>query len=585
MSRFASFAIVLVLCGSIFAQQPVAELPRTYIDTTWAQPTGGTTWAAHTPAQLTSALNASQPGDIIVLDAGVTYSGYFQLPAKSNPNHKWIYIVSSGLAKLPAGRRVSPADARNMARIVSPNTASPFTVANGANYWRLAGLEITANSNFPKGCGVSGQPNCMTYFMMNLAALSGASAHHVYLDRVYAHGSPTQDFQGGLIINWDWAAVIDSYVDDVHIKGFDSVGVGCYHCLGPVKIVNNYISASTENIMFGGSGAGTNLGVPSDIEIRNNYLYKPLAWAVPGVGVAPNQTMVVKNALEVKCGQRILFDSNTIENMWSGGQLGYAIVLTVRTGQSGDFCVDNDITITNNVLKNVVSGINGGAADDTCGAAGGYPSCHNAGSQARWYIANNLFLFYDPTIPGGARNLVFSIQPGLDRINNNRLGVMHDIVFQHNTMVSAASTPCWNSVYFGTGPQKPPFTNLTNNVWILDNVLCRQPSGDWGLQGTSGLTGYMGSPAALDTRYKGNVMYVPKGDKVQTFPVHNYASTLPFTYESPAFTDYQLLTPYWTDTSDGRLAGVNYSLLRNALASAGQSIPPGSVRPTTAAPR
>jgi hypothetical protein len=51
-------------------------------------------------------------------------------------------------------------------------------------------------------------------------------------------------------------------------------------------------------------------------------------------------------------------------------------------------------------------------------------------------------------------------------------------------------------------------------------------------------------------------MFVPSGNKVQTFPPHNYATTVPFTYVNPAAFDYQLLTPYWTDTSDGNIAGV-----------------------------
>jgi hypothetical protein len=179
-------------------------------------------------------------------------------------------------------------------------------------------------------------------------------------------------------------------------------------------------------------------------------------------------------------------------------------------------------------------------------------------------------LFYDPTIPGGNRNLALSLQPGLDRINNNTPGVMRDVVFQHNTTVSAASAPCWNSIYFGAGRQTSPFTNLTRNIWILDNVLCRQPTGDWGLQGTSGLTQYMGTPGPVDTRYRGNVMYVPTGDRVQTFPVHNYASTVAFTYVAPSASNYQLVIPYWTDTSDGKLAGVNYSSLLTALAASGK---------------
>ena len=111
--------------------------------------------------------------------------------------------------------------------------------------------------------------------------------------------------------------------------------------------------------------------------------------------------MVEKNAFEVKNAQRVLFDSNMIQNVWGAGQMGYAIVLTVRSSQSGDIAVVNDITITNNVLENVAAGVNSLAADDPCGAGGGFPNCHNAGSQDRWNISNNLFTFYDPTSPAG----------------------------------------------------------------------------------------------------------------------------------------------------------------------------------------
>ena len=422
-------SFVASLC---FGQKPVAELPRVYLDTAWQEPSGGSKRAAHNAEQFSKALADSAPGDVIVLDAGATYKGNFQLPAKDNPSNKWIYIVSSNLAKLPEGKRVSPDSASNMAKIISPNTAAPVLVGKAANHWRLAGLELTAASSYPEGCGVAGQPNCMTYFIMNLKEFSGANADYVWIDRCYAHGSPTQDFQGGLIMNWDHAALIDSFVDDVHIKGFDSVGVGGYHTLGPIKIVNNYISSSTENIMFGGSGGNRNPGVPSDIEVRNNYLYKPLAWAAPGIGCCGKQTMVVKNAFEIKSGQRVLFDNNLIENVWAGGQLGFAIVLSIRSGQSGDKAVVNDITITNNVLKNVVAGVNSLAADDTCGPKpGAYPKCGNAGSQARWNISNNLILFYDPKLPGGNRNLGMSFNPH----SPERTGRITR-VFQHNTMVA-----------------------------------------------------------------------------------------------------------------------------------------------------
>jgi len=42
---------------------------------------------------------------------------------------------------------------------------------------------------------------------------------------------------------------------------------------------------------------------------------------------------------------------------------------------------------------------------------------------------------------------------------------------------------------------------------------------------------------------------------VQAFPAHNYNSTVPFAYVAPP-SNYHLATPYWTDTSDGYLAGI-----------------------------
>ena len=150
---FKGFTTVLVLTlalgGVAAAQKPVPQLPRVYIDTTWNLPLGGTAWAAHTSVQLTSALQTAAPGDIIVLDAGTIYSGYFVVPAKSNANKKWIYVTSSAYAKLPTpGMRVSPANAVNMPKIVSPGATNAVRFADGANHWRFVGIEIYSNSNY-----------------------------------------------------------------------------------------------------------------------------------------------------------------------------------------------------------------------------------------------------------------------------------------------------------------------------------------------------------------------------------------------------------------------------------------------------
>jgi hypothetical protein len=563
--------LVLVLNGFGVAQKPVAELPRAYIDSTYNLPTGGTTWAAHSAAQLKSALTSSVPGDIIVLDAGVTYSGTFQLSPKANPRNEWIYVIGSGLSKLPAGKRVDPTMAQYlMPKLVTPNTGGVFQINPGANHWRLAGLEITSNSNYPTGCGVSGQPNCMTYFLIGSPAKPLPEPDSIVVDRCYVHGSPTVDLQNGITLNASNAALIDSYLDDIHIKGFDSTGFLSHWTPGPIKVVNNYIAASTENIFIGGVAGQANPWVPSDIEIRNNYLFKPMSWM-------GDKTKVIKDAFEVKTGQRILFDGNTIENVWGNqGQSGFAIVLTARATGGGPQATVSDITVTNNVLKNVVSFVNSLGADNTCSAAWGHSDCHWAGDAKRWNISNNLVLFGDPkALMGGNYERGFQIVPGWDPVNNVP-GILRDVVFQHNTLVSNAGGPCQTSILFGDNQAHIQPTAI--NFWILDNVLCREPIGD-GTNATT-LSKYMSSPSTppydLNARFYGNVMFVPPGDKAWTYPPHNYATTIPFTYVNPDSFNYQLLSPYWMDTSDGNLTGIAYSPLGRALGSSKQllGVPP-----------
>jgi hypothetical protein len=44
---------------------------------------------------------------------------------------------------------------------------------------------------------------------------------------------------------------------------------------GTYKIVNNFLEAAGENILWGGAPGST---VPTDIEIRRNHMFKPLNW-------------------------------------------------------------------------------------------------------------------------------------------------------------------------------------------------------------------------------------------------------------------------------------------------------------------
>ena len=565
--------IFLLFTAAGIAQQPVAQLPLTYIDTTFDLPTGAT-WQAHTSTDFRNALNSANPGDIIVLDAGVTYQGNFTLPVKTNPLNNWIYITTSAYTSLPApGTRVLPTDAANMPKIVTPNATSAITLAPGANHYRFVGLEIYSAST--QGCNPKATPpvNCLSYELIYATMAPGTAANDsITVDRCYVNGSPSIDIQHAIVANGSNFAVVDSYVSDIHAAGTDAQAIGEWFSPGPIKIVNNFLSASSEDVMFGGAGGVSNPFVPADIEIRNNHFYKPLSWAQVGVSIPPNNTMVVKNNLEFKSAKRALVDGNLFENVWVSGQTGFSTMLTPRTGQGGLLAVVNDIMISNNVYKNVSSGFDIAALDNECRSANG---CTNPGEARRVVFYNNLFLLGDTTQTGYTTGYDYA---GL--INKQ----VTDFVFQHNTVVPPPNLGyCKGSLRFdATTPYNPP-TPSTHNVWILDNVFCRQINGPAGMVGQFPyvLSAYMGDPSPADPRLRGNVFYAPTGDRIYALPPHNYSTDVKPKNSNDS--EYHLSYPAKMETTDGQGAGVDRSKLTAAYSAESRiKLPPGSQTPAGA---
>src|SRR5438445_12179875 len=72
-------ALLTLLVGPAWGLSP--ELPRVVLDTTLVPPTGKTIAVAG-GGDGQAALNAAQPGDVITLVAGATFTGSFTLPHK-----------------------------------------------------------------------------------------------------------------------------------------------------------------------------------------------------------------------------------------------------------------------------------------------------------------------------------------------------------------------------------------------------------------------------------------------------------------------------------------------------------------------
>ena len=576
---------VILLSTLATASEPNPILPQITIDTTFTLPTGGQTWTPLTGADLQNALTNSAPGDIILLTPGAVYSlqslgRHFHYPQKANPNNQWIYLASSPYVTQttcpvsPPGTRVNPAKEEVcMGQIVAYDVNTALMLDPGANYLRIVGVEIYTTSTHGEDPNHTPWPiNGWTY---NL--ITGQELNNITLDRVYIHGSDAEDIQEGFE-TYDgstYIAVVDSEISDIHLYAVESQAFLTYASLGPFKLDNNRLSASGENLMFGGAGAHQpppyNTQVPSDITITNNLLDHPLSWIQYTTGAKPYK-WVLKNNAECKSCQRVLFDQNTIQNNWQSGQGGAAVVLTPRTSQSGNTAVVDNITFSNNILQNVVSGFSTISGDNACGTPQ-YPDCTNPGESKEVKIYNNLITFWDPTLTGGSANIGIGFAGGCPTWSTcsgpfNYDGTT-DWVFQHNTMVAANNNSpddCKFSIYFSlpANTRWPPKGSATHNVWILDNALCRQPIGDDGAQGTKGLDnnsddglkGYMADPSSVGPRFFGNIMFVPNGNTVQTWPASNLATTTAFTFDSYG----DVLTPVWNgnNTSDGAQAGYNY---------------------------
>ncbi len=367
-----------------------AELPRVYLSTTMADtPAPGSTISVKAGGDLQSAVDHAGCGDTIALQAGATFSTLgLTLPAKSCDDEHWIILrTSTPDASLPTeGTRMTPCYAgvaslpgrpafscgqpqRLLATITYTGASSgPIVFASGANHYRLIGLEITRAAS-------NGNP---------VVALISPELHgstdHIVLDRLYIHGTPRDETRRGVAASGSTnLAVQDSFISDFHcnVQGACSDsqavsgGTGSL-ATGPIRIVNNFLEAAGENIIFGG---GTADQTPADIEIRFNHFFKPMFWmkGQPGfVGPA----FIVKNHFELKNAQRVLFDSNVLENTWGGfSQAGFSILLTPKNQTINDqsvcpLCQVTDITVRNVTISHVGGGFQIANVLDNGGGAG-----------------------------------------------------------------------------------------------------------------------------------------------------------------------------------------------------------------------
>src|SRR5262245_18004200 len=379
-------------------------MPQASVDTTYVSPTGRTLNVGAS-GNFQAALNKAQPGDVITLAAGASYIGPFTLPVKSGSGYIVVRSSAADTSLPPAGRRITPAASILMPKIVGPASSPALVTAPGAHHFRFVAVEfVPANGTYTDTLirlGIGDETNL------------GNLPHHLIFDRCFIHGDPVTGGKHGVGFNGASLAVIDSYLSDWKGAGQDTQAIAGWNGPGPFKIVNNYLEAAGENIMFGGADAKITGLVPSDIEISGNYFFKPLSWKVGDPGYAGTH-WTVKNLLELKNARRVLITENLLENCWVDGQVGFAVVFTVRNQDgTNPWAVVSDVTFTRNVIRNTANGI----------TMLGYDDLHPSQYAKRLLLQHNL-LYGIGSNPSNGDGIAFQIISGYQ-----------DVKIDHNTAI------------------------------------------------------------------------------------------------------------------------------------------------------
>jgi hypothetical protein len=489
-----------------------------------AAASGGTTITVKSGGDLQRALDNARPGDEVVLEAGSSFVGNFVLPVKSGA--AFITVRSSRSSELAEGRRVNPSDAPRMARVATPNSSPAMLAPPGSHHWRLVGLELTQSGRFD------------TYDLVRLGDgdTSGPQTsvekapREITIDRCHLHAFDERtQLKRGVALNSASTSLINSYVSGMKSAGVDAQAAAGWNGPGPFLIENNYLEAAGENVLFGGAQPATPGLVPSDITIRGNHIYKPLAWR-QGEPAWDKSAWTVKNLLELKSARRATITGNVLENSWPDAQTGWAVIFNVFGDDSTPDAIE-DVTFSSNVIRNAANGLNLRGMEPT-----------NARPRMRRVtLSDNLI---DNVGAFGGEGKAFQVLNGTE-----------SIVIDHNTVRGRVRAALILEALPGQTHAGLAFTN---------NLTAH---GDYGVFASGGAVG----TAALEQfsrrwKFAGNVI---AGADARRYPVGNLypAAFGPDFFADAARGNYRVREPRFKGrATDGRDPGCDFERLEAAVA-------------------
>jgi hypothetical protein len=474
------------------------------------------------------------------------------------PEHTRLTPCYAGLASLPERPAYPcPNVKRVIPKLYAKGSADVISFAAGANHYRFIGLEIARTP----GTGI------------NYGLIETTGADHIIFDRMWIHGSdyPEDSKNGVFLADSTNIAIVNSYmtefkcgptacVDGHAVSGAD----GVLEIEGVWKFYNNFVEASTENMLFGGSTKG--VATPTDLEVRLNHFFKRPSWNPKHPDFVPPTTRskgyIVKNLFELKNAQRVLFEGNYGEYSWGGfSQTGWSMVLTSR----GSWAAVADVTIRFNKFSHVGSGF------QLIAALTPQPRADSK-EAARWSLHDNVIDDMDADFYLGSGQAFSMISEYTAR------PPLNNVTISHNTFFNYTPQPgnMFNLGVEAANPQKP------FQIQVTDNIMRAAKYSVWSTgKGTCVVSGkpWTTFTQCYDTFHIANNVLAgyadPKGPSQGFFP-GNYQTTDPMgSMDSIQFVnwnngkdgDYHLqpTSPYHNMASDGTDLGANIDAVNQAV--------------------
>src|SRR5262249_15979438 len=162
-------------------------------------------------SDLQLAINSAQPGDVILLQAGATFTGNFVLPVKPGSGPAITIRSSAADSNLPAaGQRIQPSvHAMYLPKIKSRKTSPALETEAGAKFWTLRFLEFQPTQGgygdiITLGSGDRSVQTTLAQVPQNLV-----------VDQCYIHGDSAIGQKRGISLHSGNTTISNSYISDI----------------------------------------------------------------------------------------------------------------------------------------------------------------------------------------------------------------------------------------------------------------------------------------------------------------------------------------------------------------------------------